>query len=114
MCERFRTLLQASIIHLFEDSDSLNIAQIAAKIGLDEKIVEKRISFWVSKGILIGEAGNVFRCVAENEEIVATGTDLNQETAEQLEQERAQAELEARFKVINESNWSKTECLQQL
>jgi len=52
------------------------------------------------KGILINEEENVYRCVRENEEIVTRGEDVNAETPEQLEQERAQVELGVRYEVF--------------
>lgn len=93
------TPLQAAIVNQFEKSDSLSLEEIASHVGLEESTVAKRISFWVSKGILIQESETVYRCVGENEEVISQGADMNAETAEQLEQERAEAELEARYKV---------------
>ena len=48
---------------------------------------------------MIEESEKVYRCLREGEEIVTQGADVNALSAEQLEQERVQAEIDARYKV---------------
>jgi len=55
------TPLQAAIINQFQTADSLTLKEISEKIGLEEGIVQRRISFWISKGSLINEEENVYR-----------------------------------------------------
>ena len=77
----------------------MSLDEISRNIGLDPAIISKRISFWISKGILISKSDGVYRCVGEDEEIVALGEDENAETSEQLEQEKRQAELAQKCQV---------------
>ena len=61
--------------------------------------VNKRISFWVSKGYLKDLGDGKFKSIEPNEEILEIGKDENEETPEQLELERKRAEQEQNFEV---------------
>ena len=61
--------------------------------------VQKRISFWVSKGYLKDLGDGKFKSIEPNEEILEIGKDENEETPEQLELERKKVEQEQNFEV---------------
>ena len=61
--------------------------------------MNKRISFWVSKGYLKDLGDGKFKSIEPNEEILEIGKDENEETPEQLELERKRAEQEQNFEV---------------
>lgn len=61
----------------------MSLEQLSKNIGLEPAITAKRISFWISKGFLISKSDGFYRCVGEDEEVVALGEDENAETTEQ-------------------------------
>merc|ERR1712037_824792 len=86
---------QAVLVNLFAEHDSLSLAKISELAGISEEICEKRIQFWVHKGILIKE-NECYRCVRDDEDVVEAGPEEQMDT-EDNEQEKAKAEQEAKF-----------------
>jgi len=86
---------QAVLVNLFAEHDSLSLEKISELAGVPEEICEKRIQFWVHKGILIKDNEH-YRCVRDDEDIVEAGPEEQMDT-EDNEQEKAKAEQEAKF-----------------
>ena len=82
---------------MFAEHDSLSLAKISELAGISEEICEKRIQFWVHKGILI-KGNECYRCVRDDEDVVEAGPEEQMDT-EDNEQEKAKAEQEAKFQV---------------
>ena len=80
------------------DVIELSIIEIKA-LSVPPGSVQKRISFWVSKGYLKDLGDGKFKSIEPNEEILEIGKDENEETPEQLELERKKVEQEQNFEV---------------
>ena len=85
------------LVNLFSEHDSLKLEKIAELSGVSSEICEKRLQFWVHKGILIKEEDG-YRCVRDDEDVVEAGPEEQMDT-EDNEQEKAKAEQEAKFQV---------------
>jgi len=51
--------VQAAIACYCQDKDSIPLKQLAKAIGLEMSQVQKRISFWISRGILKQSKGTI-------------------------------------------------------
>ncbi|CBY08362.1 unnamed protein product [Oikopleura dioica] len=94
-CYAVFNLVKAVLVNLFAEHDSLSLEKISELVGVSEDICEKRIQFWVHRGILIKE-DELYRCVRDDEDVVEAGPEEQMDT-EDNEQEKAKAEQEAKF-----------------
>lgn len=92
--------VQAAIINYCSEREISTVEEISKSLSVPPESVNKRISFWVSKGYLKDLGNGNFKSIEPNEEILEIGKDENEETPEQLELERKKVEQEQNFEAV--------------